>query len=402
MRALLLSRDHSQVSFRFSRWTVVATTLIAAVPIARLSSSPLAVSSSLARRTDRVTQVHIPLLRSVSYAGTLGVAGGDIIVGDETSSTVCRLAIVDPVSLKLISNRNTSCTDPSLDGAMVMPVESPLAAGSPIGVVRIATRTSASGAINVGPVVMRYENSSTTSPEWTYGGGYLWLYDVALAKSTKTAPRGAEVVRISLTTGQVMATVTVPSLVRVELAANGDGLWIGRSQETTLVGSKPPALLYFVGVRATKPRVVIRSGDYVSWLAAEGHAAWATLVGADKSGAPITDSFLTPTGKPRVTTLSSTVIVPIETGQESFDAQPVVEDPGVGLFFVTTEYPKSGNSAVSFQQIFTFNPTNGHESKVTSIRLSSGRFQASVVYKGSLYLLTGGGGLNATLFRVSS
>ncbi len=308
--------------------------------------------------------------------------------------------MVDPVSLRIISNRNATCTDPALDGAKVMPVESPVAAGSPIGVVRIATRTTASGAITVGPIVMHYENSSTTTPEWTYGGGYLWLYDAALSKSTKTAPRPAEVLRISLTTGRVMATVTVPSLVRVELAANTEGLWIGRSQETPL-GSTPAALLYFLGVRATKPKVVIRNGDYVSWLAAGGHAAWATLIGADKSGASITDSFPTATGKPRATTLSPKVIVPIETGQESFDAQPVLEDPGVGLFFITTEYPKSGNSAVSFQQIFRFNPTNGHESKVTSIRLPSGRFQASVVYKGSLYLLTGGASLEATLSRVS-
>ena len=59
-----------------------------------------------------------------------------------------------------------------------MPVESVVPIGSQFGELRIAVRDQAGGSFQLGPVVMRYGNFSETRPEWTYGGGYLWLYDV--------------------------------------------------------------------------------------------------------------------------------------------------------------------------------------------------------------------------------
>jgi hypothetical protein len=378
----------------------LATTALTAVGlIAPVTSSASVVGSHTSRSAARVTQVEVPVLGSAFYTGSLGVANGNIVVGDQTSSTVCRVAVVEPVSLRLDSNRSTSCSSPTLDGASAIPVESLVTPKSRIGEVRIATR-SASGASQLGPVVMQYENSSTSLPEWTYGGGYLWLYDTALSKSAQSTQRGAEVLRISLTTGGVLATVAAPSLIRVELAADADGLWIARSEETTSSTSEYPGVIYFVGTRAKKSVDVIKVGDYAAWLAAAGHTAWATLIGASKNGADVVDTFSSPTSKPHVATLSATADVPVESGQEPFDAQPVLVDPHGGLFFVMAGYVGHRYQAVVYQRIFTFNPANGRESKIAAVRTPKGTLQANIEYDGSLYLLTGGESLDATLFRV--
>ena len=237
----LESRDHLEVTLRIGHLALVATTLAAVGLIAPISRSPESGGIRSSRPTARVAQIQIPLLRSVLYTGSLGVSGGHIVAGDETSSTVCRLAIVDPASLRVISNRNTPCTNPLVYGASAAPAESPVAPRSPFGFVRIATTSGFSAPIHVGPVVMRYDTVSP--PEWTYGGGYLWLYDTALSNGPLSTRRTAEVLRISPATGRVLATVAVPSLPRVELAADEDGLWIARSQETTWSGTKPPPLL---------------------------------------------------------------------------------------------------------------------------------------------------------------
>ena len=247
---------------------------------------------------------------------------------------------------------------------------------------------------------MRYDTVSP--PEWTYGGGYLWLYDTALSNGPLSTRRTAEVLRISPATGRVLATVAVPSLPRVELAADEDGLWIARSQDTTWSGTKPPPLLSFVGARSTAPKVVIRSGDFVTWLVATGHTAWAAPVGAGTLGTPVAETFKTPSSKPHVVVLSSKTVEPVESGQQLFDANPVIADANVALFFATTSYTGSGNSSVAYQRISRFDPTNGQESKITSVRTPKGRLQAFVFYKGSLYLLIGGSAVDATLFRVPS
>lgn len=391
-------RDYLSVKLRFGLCSVVAATLTAVGLIVPTTSFRSAVDFHPNRTTVQVTQVKIPLLDSVFYTGSLGIADGNIVVGDETSSVVCRLATIDPIGLRILSNANTPCTNPSLVGSSAMPVESLAAPRSHIGVVRIATNSS--GTVHLGPVVMNYENDSTSLPEWTYGGSYLWLYDTALSKSTQSVQRPAEVLRISLITGRVLATVDVPTMIRVELAANEDGLWMGRSQETTSSRSKQTPLLYFVGTRAKQPQDVIPNGDYVSWLASAGSTAWATLVGTSKSGADITDTFSSPTTKSHVVTLNPKALVPVESGQELFDALPVVADPSVGLFFLTTGYIGNKYQGVVYERIFTFNPVNGKESKIASIRISTGTLQASVVYHGSLYLLIGGQSVDATLYRV--
>lgn len=385
------------MTFRFGNWAVVASAFTAVGLIALMSLSPSAVGLRSSHPGVRVTHVEVGVLSSVFYTGTLGVTGGDVVIGDTTSSAECRLAEVNPVSLQVLSNRNTPCTNPALDAQTVMPVES-LAPKSSIGFVRIATLTGTSGVVHVGPVVMRYENNSESLPEWTYGGGYLWLYDTALSTGAPSMRRPPEVLRIDISTGEVSATIPFPSLPLAELAADSDGLWMARSQETPSSGTKPPALLYFLGTRSSSPKVVIQRGDYVLCLAAAGHTAWATLIGGN---AELTDTFASPSSKPHTVKLRSNAIVPIELGQDPSDAQPVLVDANLGLFFITTGFRGSGTSQVVYEQVYKFNPSNGRETKFASIPVPKGHLQASIVYRGSLYLLIGSQSRYATLYRIS-
>ena len=217
------------------------------------------------------THVGLSVLRSSYYMGSLGVLGGRIVVGDETGGATCRLAFVQPRSLGVIPDGATPCNDPRLTGEGAAPVESLPRVGSQTGVVRIATWDRGTGTVHLGPVIMRYGNYSDSRPEWTYGGGFLWLYDVG-------TPSGAEVLRVSVSTGQVLATVKMPGLSRLVLSAGADGLWMGQSVETGWPSGKPrPPLLYFVGVHTTKPEVVPEAGLHVDWLLASGHGAWADV-----------------------------------------------------------------------------------------------------------------------------
>ena len=387
------------MTLRIGHWALVAATLAAGGLIAPIPRSPVSVGIHSSQPAAQVAHIQVPVLSSAFYTGSLGIADGEIVVGDLTSRTVCQIAIVNPISWRVSSNRETSCTNPALDAQSIMPVES-VAPKSTIGLVRIATTTRVAGAVHLGPVVMRYENDSASLPEWTYGGGYLWLYDTALSTGVASIRRSPEVLRIDESTGQVSATVTVPSLPLVELAADADGLWMARSEDTSWSGSKPPALLYFVGTRSRYPKVVVKNGDYVTWLAAAGHSAWANLVGTNNSGTEVTDSFNGPTAKPHVVTVGSKTIMPIETGQEPFDGQRVLVDTNRSLFFITTEYNGSKPSNLTKVQIFEFNPSKGAESKIASLSTSRGTVQASVVFEGALYLLIGGQSLSATLYRV--
>jgi len=164
---------------------------------------------------------------------SIGRVGGRLVVTGSTvgrhGTTVCDAAVVDPTTLALSGVRSGSCDDPTLSGEPVLPIE----AGEPrvpffphdgIGTdtLRIAHLTAAPPAYHVGPVVMRTPQISTAHPVWAYGDGYLWLYD-------GTSSHGSEVLRISETSGAVLARVSMPNLPRPILAADADGLWMAPS-----------------------------------------------------------------------------------------------------------------------------------------------------------------------------
>ena len=215
-----------------------------------------------------------------------------------SGGTACHLAIVQPETLTVLSDQATSCERSRLLGEHVMPVELLASPGSQFGVVRISVRDEATGAIHLGPVVMGYQNCSDCRPEWAYGGGSLWLYDVG-------TPSVAELLRISLSTGAILGAVKTPALSRVLLAPGTNGLWLAQSLESGCPSGKPrPPLLYFVGNSATHPDVVRQAGEYVNWLVAARTAAWANVqTGADSED--IT-SFPTPTSPPLSVTVAAT------------------------------------------------------------------------------------------------
>jgi hypothetical protein len=142
----------------------------------------------------------------------------------------------------------------------------------------------------------------------------------------------AEVLRISLSTGAVLGTVKTPPLSRVLLAPGTNGLWLAQSLESGWPSGHPrPALLYFVGINATRPVAIPRPGDYVNWLVAAGRAAWANV----QAGTDTEDitSFPTPGSAPVTVTVAATnANVPTNVGEGPSDAPPVLDDPGSGSF----------------------------------------------------------------------
>ena len=224
---------------------------------------------------------------------------GHVVVGIDDSSTICQLATIQPTSMRVLGEVLTSCDNPLLVGENVVPVESVTPVGSSTGEVRIAVRNPTTGTIRLGPVVMHYGNFSDTRPEWIYGGGYLWLYDVGTAVTGVKPTEPAEVLRISLSSGEVLASVPVQTNTRVILAADDDGLWIGAGVE-----SSSPPLLYFLALGATRPKLVQQgnSSSHVNWLVAVGHTASANVTTNEERGTIVTETFRAPSSKPSTVT----------------------------------------------------------------------------------------------------
>lgn len=337
--------------------------------------------------------VNLPILPSSYYAGTLGVLDGRIVVGDNTGGTSCRLAFVQPAGLRVLSDRTTSCNDPRLVGENVMPVESLPYVGSQTGLVRIATRNRHTGTVGLGPVVMKYGNYSDGRPEWTYGGGSLWLYDVG-------TPSGAQLLRISLSAGTVLATVKMPALSRVLLSAGPQGLWFAQSLESGWPSGKPrPALVYFVGVGVTRPEVVPQRGEYLNWLVTSAGATWADVQTGDRS--QLIETFSGPRAAPSAVEVAGTnAQVPSNFGEGPFDAPPVLYAPGPGLVYAWPGWRGYSVGGSSQQDIVKLDPATGRTTKLSVLAAPGGAVQANLVYGGDFYLLVGTqGGGEATLYR---
>lgn len=114
-----------------------------------------------------------------------------------------------------------------------------------------------------GRVVFRYQDASDTRPQWTYGPGALWIYDVW----TRT---GAQAVRVSLANGRIVQRVHMPKMFRPVLAADLDGLWLAAASNGGLGPGGPQPLLH-VSPGGRSATVVHRGGRAALWLVAHGH-----------------------------------------------------------------------------------------------------------------------------------
>jgi len=368
-----------------------------------LGTRPRGQPNAQAASATHVSHVEIPVISPQSYTtGTLGASGGRVFIGS-IFGTSCQLATVVATSLRVVANRAASCNDPLLYGEDVMPVESVVPIGSQYGDVRIAVRNPATGLVHLGPIVARYGNFSDGRPEWTYGGGYLWLYDVGTEGFTSKPPRfPVEVLKISATSGKVLATAAMPALTRIELAANDHGLWFAPSSETGFAAHTVPAVLYFLPTSASRPEVILRKGQYVNWLVATGHTVWANVSVDGPDGTALTETFTSSTSKPLVVTNPAKTPSPSNIGGGPTDAPAVLYAPGFGLIAALPgRIGTVGTDGAPSEHIVKLDPTDGQFSKVVSFRTPEGTVDANLVYGGALYLLLGAEDSSAaTLYRV--
>jgi hypothetical protein len=367
----------------------------------------LATSASTAESVPAVRHASIEIRHPGVYVDEyLGAMQGRIVVGF-SSPAGCQVAELGPSTLRLTSDERVGCDDPLLAGENVMPVET-VSRASQYGEVRIAVRDSATGAVHEGPVVMRYGNFSDTRPEWAYGGGYLWLFDVGIHSGPNSLPRlPAELLRISATSGAVEASVPMPPIDRITMAADDDGLWFAPSIESgwPAGGAPPKGLLYFISRNALRPRVVqAATQNTVSWIAAVAHTAWAGAAHDGQQGA-ITETLSSPDSRPQIVHDPAGTPVPSDIGEGPYDAAPVLTAPGVGLVAAQPGWlGDAGLNNAEPQTILKLDPATGRATKLTSVSISqAGSLEANIVFGHQLYLLVGkqqGSTAAAVLYRV--
>ncbi len=273
----------------------------------------------------------------------------------------CHSAVVNPTTLVLSEPRTASCEDPALYGETVLPVNDIENGGPAASTVRIARLASGPGFV-VGPVVMSYHEASDTDAVWTYGGGYLWIYDSATVK-------GAELVQVSQTTGEVVNAVAMPAISRPLLAANEVGLWLAPANNS--LGSSPPGIyLYRPGGRSATLVAPMSSTSTSGW--ASFLVATSTHVYADvpaRGGISFSLWRFDASG-----TRQANVNLPngsngINNGEFGYGAATYA-GRGADVVSVAPEYQRRGGSEVTAvpQGVFLLDPSDGRASLVAAAR----------------------------------
>ena len=121
-----------------------------------------------------------------------------------------------------------------------------------------------------GRLAFRYSNSSDAKVAWAYGGGSLWIYDVATS-------RGPMLYRYSLRTARLQQSVPFPRLYKPVLAANDAGAWLMANPSGGVSGERS-ASLYFVSPRARHPRVLQHGTRAALWMTGHGNTLWLETV----------------------------------------------------------------------------------------------------------------------------
>ena len=175
-------------------------------------------------------------------------AGNELLLsGYAQTGTACIRATVDPVRLKLLRTSRGPCPAPR--------------------VVYDPRSFWAAVVLGNGRAVFRFQSYSDTQPEWAFGPGALWVYDV-------NTDRGPELARVSLASGRVVQRVRMPKMFRPLLAADLDGAWLVPATNGGLGDGSQPQPLLHVALGATRAEVVHRGGRAALWLLAHGHTVW--------------------------------------------------------------------------------------------------------------------------------
>ena len=200
-----------------------------------------------------------------------------VLTGDAAKGRGCDWLVVSRGLRVESSLSRGSCERPPIAAEPVVPVQ--FSNGNEAA-VRIARPNPTPSRVTHGPVVMAYKDLSDTRGQWVYGAGLLWLYDVATVHAGSRTSR-AEVVEVSIATGRVVRTVTMPQIYRPLLAADADGLWIGADPQS---GVRAPVPTYHLAPGASAPRLVHRGGYAAYWLVAAGHEVWEDIAPQPLSG----------------------------------------------------------------------------------------------------------------------
>ena len=242
---------------------------------ATLLCSLVAAASASGSYTSAAIPSNLAFAAIASSPSGLVLSGTTTLGGDQ--GVLCLMARANARTLALSGIVEPFCDSPLLSGHPVVAVEQ--GSRSMVTSVRIA-HLSPTGQVEVGPVVVKYEEASDTHLESVYAAGSLWLY----APST---PSGGRALRISETTGRVLQDTTVsPAMDRPVIGANANGLYLAPNPETGFLGSaKLPnenGIIYHVGIGASGVQIFDASPGkrfpgYVSWIAGDGNSLWADI-----------------------------------------------------------------------------------------------------------------------------
>jgi hypothetical protein len=338
------------------------------------SSAPAAAPSPSAASRSRMALPPSDLINTIwaTPAGLLltGVTKANGESPASSAQSTCAAARLDPRTLAIGRTVTASCGDPLLFGLTAEAVNTQLVHPDGVynAVVSVNTANPATGQVTDGPAVMTYGSYSDTKPVIVYGSQWMWIYDV-------DTTNGAVLLQVSTNSGDVVDTITMPSLYRPLLAAGDDGLWVANS----LGGSPGPALLY-VAAGASAPRVVVSDpNDPVCWLTASGTSAW---IGAGVARGCVTQTverFAEQGGAPLFSVPGGSTPPPFE----------VIGNEADGLWTMQWSSP-------SREEIISIDPDTGTTSVVAtvpSVQLPSyetdqGLVDGQAVYlDGDLYLL---------------
>ena len=190
-----------------------------------------------------------------AFWSNIAPAGGKLLVqGYADRGQGCVYVRVDPRTLRFTRARG-SCGQ----------------AGRPTPTVRNNPSSQWQKVFVAGRFAFSYIDGSDTRPQWAYGGGSLWLYDVATTS-------GAQLLRYSLRTGQLQQRLHFPvRLFRPVLAANSDGAWLMAAPNGGVSGA-PTEALYHVAPGAQRPTVLQRGARAALWMTVAAHTLWLETV----------------------------------------------------------------------------------------------------------------------------
>ena len=249
-----------------SEAAVAKSASAASASMAAAASAAASEAASSAPAQPNVTSVALPqdywFNALATDAAHLLLTGTPASTGQDTA---CVAAPVDTTALNVGAVVTGDCSDPALIGRTVTAVNSyiPLTNNATISIAHVDA-----GKVTTGPVVMTYDHSSTSNPVTAYGGGWLWIYDVATTN-------GPEAIQVSATSGRVVEVVRMPQLYRPIAAANSDGLWLG---DSSCCGPAAAVIFHVAPGSHTAATVMpdSRNGaEFVDWLVADEGHLWA-------------------------------------------------------------------------------------------------------------------------------